>query len=336
MAPDGRHLVRWLRWAFAVLVVVAVGWALARNWAQVAAHLREVSGASLASGLGLAMLPPVLSMFGWRVLLADLGSPIPRGPAAGMFFIGQLGKYLPGSVWSIVAQAEMGARLRIPRSRTAVAGLIAIGMSAVTALLVGLPVVPLVLGGGHATSARWAVGLALPLALVVLWPRVINGVISVLVRLLRRKALEHELSARAVLRTVGWFLLAWAAAGLQALVLTRDLAPGVDRTQLVLVSVSGFALASALGMFSVLFPAGLGVRDGLLVVFLMTVMPVPAATAVAVLMRFFATVADVTWAAVGWGWARSHHLVSTRAERAASAEPSPRRGDGGRTRESAP
>ncbi len=53
-------------------------------------------------------------MLAWRRVLADLGSPLHLAPAGGVFFVGQLGKYLPGSVWSIVAQAEMGTTAAHP------------------------------------------------------------------------------------------------------------------------------------------------------------------------------------------------------------------------------
>ena len=315
MSTRRARVVRTLQWTLGILVLLAVGFALARNWAAVSGYLRQVSPRALVLGFTFSLTAPVCAMLGWRVLLGDLGSPVARGPAAGMFFVGQLAKYLPGSVWSVVAQAEIGARLHIPRRRTAVVALISIGMAAITAVLLGLPALPVVLGPGESPAAVWAVvAVVVPLALVVLWPRVLNVLIGLALRVLRREPLEHRLSGPAVARSSVWFLLGWCAAGAQAYVVAHDLAPSADRTDLVVLSVCGFALASAIGMFSVFFPAGVGVRDGALVIILASVMPTPAATAAAVLLRFFAVLADVVWAGVGWVWARHHHLVSTRAE----------------------
>ena len=69
----------------------------------------ELAGA--ARRLRAVTAAPVLTLMGWRVLLGDLGTRLPAAPASSIFFVGQLGKYLPGSVWTVVAQAEMGARL---------------------------------------------------------------------------------------------------------------------------------------------------------------------------------------------------------------------------------
>ena len=116
MARLERHRVlNALRIALALLVVAAVGLAVARNWVAVSADLRKIDAGSLLLAAGLVSLAPIFTLLGWRCILADLGSPLHLAPAGGIFFVGQLGKYVPGSVWSIVAQAEMGTRLDIPR-----------------------------------------------------------------------------------------------------------------------------------------------------------------------------------------------------------------------------
>jgi uncharacterized membrane protein YbhN (UPF0104 family) len=312
MGARGRLLTT-VRWVLAVAVLVAVTLALERNWTAVSGYLREVEGtALLAAGL-LALVSPPCTLMGWRTLLADLGTRLALPAAASVFFVGQLGKYVPGSVWSVVAQAEMGAALRVPRRRMGVVGLLAIGLAALTGVLVGLPAVPLLLSRAGEHLSAWWIGLAGLLGCVLFWPRLLNAGAALALRLLRREPLEHDLGARAVVATVAWFLLAWLAAGLSVLVLAHAVAPGESYRHLFVASVCGFALASSAGMFSVVVPAGVGVRDGVLVVLLATLMPLPAATAVAVLSRFLTVAVDVLVAGLGWGWGRAHHLLGSRA-----------------------
>lgn len=312
--PTGRaRLLAGARIVLAVLVLAAVTWALVRNWSDVAQHLRAVSPLGLLGGAVGALAAPNLTMLGWRALLADLGTPMPRGSAAGVFFVGQLGKYLPGSVWSVLAQAEMGSRLGIPRRRMAVAGLLSIGMSVLTGIAVGIPALPVLLRRGDTRAIALVAALAVPVLLACLHPMILNRLIATGLRLLRREPLEHELSGRGIAAMAAWLLLAWLAIGAGVLMLARDLAPSVRLTDLIVPAVCGFALASVAGMLAVVLPAGVGVRDGLLVLVLHTVLPLPAATAIAMLMRFAATLADVIWAAIGWSWARAHHLLGERA-----------------------
>jgi uncharacterized membrane protein YbhN (UPF0104 family) len=307
------RLLTVVRWVLALAVLAAVTLALARNWAAVSGYLRDVdAGALLAAGL-LATASPPFTLLGWRTLLADLGTRLPLPPAASVFFVGQLGKYVPGSVWSVVAQAEMGASLRVPRRRMGVVGLLAIGLAALTGVLAGLPALPLLFTRVGEHLSWWWVLVAGVLGCVLFWPRVLNAAIARVLRLLRREPLEHDLGGLAVVVTAGWFLLAWLAAGLSVLVLAHAVAPGQPYSHLFVASVSGFALASSAGMFSVVVPAGVGVRDGVLVLLLATLMPLPAATAVAVLSRFLTVAVDVVVAALGWGWGRAHHLLGSRA-----------------------
>lgn len=308
-------LVRLLRVVLSVLVTGAVAYTVVRNWPAVAHNLQRVAPATLVLAFVLALLAPIFTLFGWRVLMADLGSSVPVPPAAGIFFVGQLGKYVPGSVWSVLAQAEMGTRLHIPRRRTAVVGLISIGMAAITGLVVGLPALPFLLRRQSGLAVWGSLLLVLPLVVVLVWPPLLNALVALGLRMLRREALERSLSARSILVTAGLFTLAWVASGAQLWVLTRAVAaPGTGQAHLAYVSVCGFALASSLGMFSVLLPAGVGVREGLLAVALAPSLPLGATAAVVVLSRFIVTLVDLVCAAAGWVWARSHHLVSTRAE----------------------
>ena len=305
-----------LRILLALLVVAAVALAVARNWKEVSADLARMDAGTILLAAALGCIAPVLTVLAWRRILADLGSPIHLAPAGGIFFVGQLGKYLPGSVWAIVAQAEMGARLHIPRQRSAVVGLLTVGLAAICGFIVGIPALPLLISRDATSSTGWALLLIVPLLVGVLWPRLLNWGIARGLRLLRRPPLEHELSGRTVLFTVVCFCLSWASTGVSVYVLARTLAdPGYDTSRLALATVSGFALAASLSMFTVVLPAGVGVREGLLVLLLGPIISVPAATAVVVVARFLTVLADVLFALLGWAWARSHHLLTTREER---------------------
>ena len=307
-----KRLFDLVRIVVALLVLVAVVVAVWRNWTDVSAHLSEVPGGVLVGAFVLALLAPVFSQLGWRVLLADLGTRLPLPAGASVFFVGQLGKYLPGSVWSVVAQADMGSRLGVPRRRMGVVGLLSILLSVLTGAIVGIPAVPLLVARSGEVTSLWWFAPALVL-LLLLWPRLLNWGIATLLRLLRRDPLEHSLTAPAIGLTSLWFVLAWLSAGLSVLVLAHAMSPETPVRDLVVTSICGFALASAIGMFSVFVPAGVGVRDGVLALLLGALMPFSAAIAVVVVSRFFTVVADVVVAAVGWGWARSHHLLGSRA-----------------------
>lgn len=300
-----------VRAVLAVAVLAAVAIALWRNWDAVSTELALLPSGAIVTSFLLALSAPVLTLFGWRVLLRDLGTDLALPPSASIFFVGQLGKYVPGSVWSVVAQAEMGQRLGIPRRRMGVTSLLAIGLSVVWGALLGLPALPLLLDrSGGAVSAWWLVAAVIA-AGVVLTPRILGAVVDGLLRLLRRDPLGYSLTGRAVVVTSCWFALAWLAVGASVLVMARALSADADPTDLALACLSGFPLAGAIGMFSFFLPAGVGVRDGVLAVLLAGLMSPPAAAAVVVVARFLSIVVDIVLALLGWIWGRTHHLLGT-------------------------
>jgi hypothetical protein len=305
-----------LRILLAVLGVAAVSVAVARNWTDVSTDLRRMDAGAVVLAALLGCVPPLLTVLAWRRLLADLGSPIHLAPAGGIFFVGQLGKYVPGSVWAIVAQAEMASRLDIPRRRTAVTGLLTVGLAAICGFVVGIAALPLLLSRSATSSTGWVLLLIVPLLVLVLWPRMLNAGIAFGLRVLRREPLEHRLSGRAVLFTVVMFCTSWVFSGLSVYVLARQVAgPDTDGGRLALATISGFALAAAVSMFTVVLPAGVGLREGLLVLLLGPIISAPAAVAVVVVARFLTVIADVVFALGGWLYARSHHLLTSRDER---------------------
>jgi uncharacterized membrane protein YbhN (UPF0104 family) len=241
-------------------------------------------GALLAMGVGL-----VFSMLSWRAVLAELGSPLPVSQAARIFFVGQVGKYLPGSVWPLVTQAQLGRRAGVPRSRMVTGGLVALAMSVATGLLAGLLCIGTLL---HDQGRAYLIALLvlLPFALAGLHPRVLNAVLATALRLARRAPLDRPLSARGVLEPVLLLLACWAMFGVQSWLLVRDI--GGDGVSALPLAIGSFALASTLGLLFIVAPAGAGVREAVLVIGLAPVLSTGHALTVAVLSRLVATVSD--------------------------------------------
>jgi uncharacterized membrane protein YbhN (UPF0104 family) len=287
-----------------------VVYAVVHNWADVSVHLDKISWTTFLWSTLAAALGTWLTMIGWKTLLRDLGSDLHLAPASGVYFVGQLGKYLPGSLWSVLVQADIASHLKVPRRRTAVTGLLALGLALLTGLLVGLPAASFLLTSR--SGFDWWLLLGIPILVVLCVPRLLNAIIDRMLRTLKREPLEHELSAGAVLRAVVIFILVWVAFGVHTLLLARAVAGDAPHPDLTAAAMTGYALSVSLGMLTIVLPAGLGAREGLLTLILSTAMPTPAAAAVAIMSRFIVTIVDVLAALGGWLYARSHHLISER------------------------
>ena len=281
----------------AVLVVFAgaLAWALAAQWGTVRPLLGQLSPASLAGALA-AVLGGILATFlCWREVLADLGARLPVVAGARVFFLGQLGKYLPGSLWPVMAQMELGRDHRVPERASGSAVGVFLLVLVGTGLAVVAAAAPLL--GPDAVHAYWWLLAALPLALLVLVPPVLNRLLALVVRLARRPPLPRPLSAGGILRAVAWALVAWVAYGVHVWVLTGQF--GAGGLALVARATGAFAAAWCAGFLLVVVPAGAGVREAALVLLLGGVLTRPQATVVAVVSRLLFVVGDLGWAAVG-------------------------------------
>ena len=194
----------------------------------------------------------------------------------------------------------------------AVVGILSIGLAVLTGCLLGIPAVqPLVASRGDAFSWWWVV-LAVALGCVLLWPRLLNAIIARGLRLLRREPLEHDLSGRAVALTSAWFVAAWVSTGTGHLrARPQRGARGAARAAARHLRSAASRSPRRRGCSASSCPPGVGVRDGVLALLLVTLMPLPAATAVVVVARFLAVLADLLLAGGAWAWGRRHHLLGS-------------------------
>jgi glycosyltransferase 2 family protein len=287
-----------VRWGFAAAAVAISGYAVGRQWTDVRAALASIGILVVAAAMVSVLIAMLAAMQVWRLLLAALGSPLPARTAARIMFVGQLGKYLPGSVWPVLAQMELGSAHRVPRHHSASASVLTTLVSVPSGLLSALVTLPFVAGSA---PYRWAF-LAAPVLLACLHPKVLNYVLGRLFRLTRRPPLEQPLTARAVATSLAWSFGSWIFYGLQIWLLATRL--GTPRGTGALLAIGGFAFAWSVGFLAVFAPAGAGVREVLLVALLGPVLGVGAATAVALVSRVLTTVGDLLAAGLAAGYVR--------------------------------
>ena len=287
-----------------VLAAVALGaYAVAHQWTQVRAGFADFGLGAIIGSFALVLLALVSSMQVWRSLLTAAGSRVPLAPASRIFFVGQIGKYLPGAVWPVLAQMELGQAQRVPRRRSATVAVVTMLVSLAAGLLTAAVATVAGLTGSATGGYGWAF-LAVPVLLVALHPRVLNPVIDRLLRLARRPPQEVPLTVRAIGVATLWSIGYWVLNGVSVWVLTARL--GASDGHAFLLATGGFAFAWCAGFLVVIAPAGAGVRDVVLVAALSPVLSVGQATAVALASRLLGTVGDLLTAGLAAWLGRGH------------------------------
>ena len=283
------------RLALLLVVLAFCGYGLAVEWPGVQAALGRVRWYAVAGSVALAMAGSGAMMMAWRALLADLGSPLPVLTTTRITFVSQLGKYVPGAIWSFAGHVELGYDYQVPRLRGAASVLMALAVS----IGVGLVIAAIGLPLASATAARhylWIMA-AIPVLVACLCPPVLGRLTDRLLGVMGMQRLARRLTWRALAVAVGWNVLGWLLQGLQVWVLLANVTG--RGAGVLLLAVAGYALAFSAALILVVFPGGIGPREVILIAVLAPVLDRPAALALALLARVATTISDLAWGAIG-------------------------------------
>lgn len=230
----------------------------------------------------------------WARIVRDLGGPrLPAHDAVRLFMIGNLGRYVPGKVWQIAALAALARQRGVPASTATAAAVLGQGTGLGAAMAIGLGAA-WQYGAGEAW--RWGVpalilgGITLGLA-----PPVFDAVSRLWFRIAKADppaALSYRDGVRWMLLSIG----SWIVYSVSFWLFARGL--GLELG--LLTGASAFAAAYVLGYLVLFAPAGLGVREAILIALMTSTIGVGAATALAAASRLWTTLVEVVPAAAFW------------------------------------
>jgi uncharacterized membrane protein YbhN (UPF0104 family) len=288
---------RWLMRAALLVALVLLVLALRHEWHKVSSSAQRLSIGAIVESFVLGMVGLGGTALAWRALLVGFGASLPVRSAIRVFFIGQLGKYLPGSVWPVVAQMEMSRDLGVGRTQAGAASLVTLALAAPSAVLTSALTLPFV--SAAALSHYWPVLLVLPVSAVLLHPPILNRMLNWALRVARRGELPRPVPRTPLLLALAWMVFSYVAFGASIWALAHDLGATGSVARQLLVSIGGFGLAWAAGFLVVFVPAGAGIREAVLTLTLSPVLPHGPAILVALVSRLVFTGGDLAWAGIG-------------------------------------
>lgn len=280
---------RWVRSGLLAVILGFCCYGLAAEWPHVQPSLSRMPAGSLLGSFAVAVAGSACMMLAWRAVLADLGSPLPVNVTGRVTFVAQLGKYVPGAVWSFAAHVELSHDYRVPRARAAASVIVSMAIAVAVGLLIAAIGLPL---ASPAMARRFLPALAaVPVIAICLAPPVLCRLLNVALRLTRQQPLEQPVSWRGFGVALAWTIVGWLMFGLQVWFLLSRVAG--DGPASLLLAVGGYAFASSMALLLVVFPGGIGAREVLFVTALAPVLPHGPALAVALVARIVTSASDL-------------------------------------------
>ena len=281
------------------IVVVFWGRSLVTNWAEFQTIPWHVQWPWLAVSATILLVHQPFVAFAWQRIVRQLGEPLPVLQALRFYLLAQLARYVPGGIWDVAGRVYLAGAAGYSRMRVSYSILLEMVLHVVSAALFFLvtlafwPDIREVLPFAIALAGMAVVGLA------VLHPVLLSPAISLLARLTHR---EVETAWRipfvAFLPLLGYQLAARLLVGAAFATFTFGIYPvsAGEFPRLAGIFVAGWLV----GFLVVVMPMGLGVREGAIAWLLAGIMPLPAATAVAIGFRILVALRDLAWAGITW------------------------------------
>ncbi len=295
-------------WAVRVVLTLALTFFLFRSlrlsWAQIA-HLDPVAWrprpVPLVASFALLLAVFTYLVALWARMVRSLGGPaLGVGESMRIFFLANLGRYVPGKVWQLAGltylAGKRGVSLPVASCAAVLGQIFSLGAAALMAALA------LTVAAGTRLP-RELLPVALALAALIALLTTVPGAL----RLLLRVAFWLGRSRQDVPSLDRWFGARWLVIYLPAWVgygaAFGLLWSGFETLPPVpwLAAVGGFAGAYFLGYAAVFAPAGIGVREGAMAVLLAPWIGAAPATVLSLIARLWMTLAEILpLAGVGW------------------------------------
>lgn len=306
-SPDTKTLQRWVKNLLQLLLLLAIFWFVSQSLTE---QFRQIEDEPLDVDVALLVLALVGMVAGYGVVpygswvaLNDLGHRYPRAQIYRIYYLSNIAKYLPGSIWGQIGRAYLYQQAGIP----ALTGVVAVIWEMILMLSAGGLCALLSLRMVREYIPDILVAAALVLAFLLLLLMLLLFRLPTLRREVSRLPLPRRLrdlmtndglwlTLPQAIRIGGIYMVAWFTIGLSLNVLV---AAFVDFDPAWIPELIGLYMLGWWFGYVVFFaPGGIGVRDGILILGLAVILNDPLPAVIAVVARIIWIVTEVFWAAL--------------------------------------
>ena len=250
------------------------------------------------------LIPSFLILFagfltqGWayQIILKKFGCVVRLNDALKAFGLNTFAKYIPGKIWMLLGPASyLKNKYNYPTDKLVTISFTSEFISIWLVLFISSFIITLLDIALYIKLSCFILWLTLTLTL---FTRFFHNFVQLLfLKIIKKEINIPSISFKCVVSVLPVFLLYWVfyAFGFHYLCLSF----GESSNILILFS---FPLATVIGMIAFIFPGGLGIREGTLVLILVNAnVPVEVATTISIASRFWFLIGEVFIFSIGFG-----------------------------------
>lgn len=283
-----------------MVIFYFLGRSLFLNWSKVRNYQWELDYPLLIVSFFLFGLVYLYLIRIWLSLLGKLDSRIPFWKMFKIWFLSNLGKYLPGKVWTVVGVIYLLEKEGVPKKKGLTTAIIGQALSVLSALLLsfiflGYTLYEKIFSKNPAVFFL-AIFFSVAVFVFITYPKLLEMVINFGLRLVKKEEISLELKAKELLLYLVYYTLSWLLFGLAFVFFVRSVTP--VEWNLYFSLTGAFAFSLTIGFLAVFVPGGLGVREGILVLLLSLYFPLPVATLLSIFSRLWISLVEIGGASV--------------------------------------
>lgn len=293
-----RLLINIVKIGLLAAVIYFVYRQFAGSWDEVIAYDWTIDPILLTLSFLFHLLTFLLLSKVWCFIISALGHKVKLSHAFKISYIANLGRYIPGKIWSIFGMAYYARQLDINEEKAVASWALAMIFNIPPAFFAGgiaLLLSPQLMTADFLTQIGVGVylgaGLIFLLSLwLILLPNQAFGMANYLFRKLKRPEIDFSISAGTALKIYLGYFICWICFGFSFWLFISAISSesGIP----LITSIGAFIIAYQVGYLALFAPGGVGVRELVLTAVLSPYIG-PIAAGIAVAARIWNLIAEI-------------------------------------------
>jgi hypothetical protein len=289
-----RRIILFVKIIWLIATISLLIWLVSTHWEDFTGYANELDTSSLVLSFISLVIAKLLLAFVSSESLRSIGQSFSYVKIFHIYSISQLGKYLPGSVWQYVGKLLLYRIEGIPPKDGSKVLLLESFWLFTAALILGLSAsANQLLSKFGFFDLPWFTSPDLLILIGVLFfffaIRLGSFLMAKIFNIKTRSSLLISFLQMAI----------WGSLGISFWLLFPS---DIRQPENLIIATGAFALGWVIGYLAVFAPAGVGVREAVIVYILSDTMGVPVAVAVASLSRLVYSVLDLVLGIIAIGW----------------------------------
>lgn len=277
--------------SIAVIIFFFLGKQLYQNWHQLSQYELKLNGLFIFISFLVLSASYLLSVASLKISFSAVGERVSFKNIFRITCLSEMGKYIPGKIWSITGYIYLANRLGFSKTKILVSRVLFLAIRITAGIILFsiinlfYPIMPFFL------KDILPIILIIVSGLILLHPVIFERLLKFFLTKILKTDIKLKLKYKYLIKLLFLSILIWLIYGIWFFVFTNAIYP-ISITNLWPLTAI-FFLSWFSGFLVFIVPSGLGVREGVMTMLLKPLMPLPVAIVIPIFLRLAAIIADL-------------------------------------------